>query len=194
MVHLVDAACEAHSLRRCNEALELLQAAQEEWEAWEGGYGKDDVSSDDAVSGGEESGGHRTDDYVSGDDGSSSGATMTDSEGASSASEGVDHGAGIGKVTNGRHQKRRHARERQRQDEQYKRYQQQQLGPAMSLFFGCAACGVLLTAGRVDDAWEALSAAAPALEWLNEAGADAAAWHGSAGVVLFHLGDLQVRG
>lgn len=61
----------------------------------------------------------------------------------------------------------------------------------MSLFFGAASCGVLLTAGRDEEAREALLLAAPALQWLHEAGADAAAWHGSAGVVAYHLGDLQ---
>jgi hypothetical protein len=67
------------------------------------------------------------------------------------------------------------------------------LGPSMELFFGLAACGVHLTEGRDDLAAESLRTAAPALDWLHEAGADTAAWHCAAGLVAHHLGDMHVR-
>ncbi|GBF99034.1 hypothetical protein Rsub_11979 [Raphidocelis subcapitata] len=72
-----------------------------------------------------------------------------------------------------------------------KRHRRAQLGPSMELFLGLAACGVHLTEGRDARAAEALRAAAPALDWLHEAGADAAAWHCAAGLVAHHLGDLR---
>jgi hypothetical protein len=88
---------------------------------------------------------------------------------------------------------RRLSRHRHKQQGDPQQQQEsQRLAPAMALFLAMARSGVLMTAGRDPEAWAALSDAVPALDWLHEAGADAAAWHGAAGVVLYHLGELLV--
>jgi len=171
---LIEASNSAHTQRRCEDALLLLQAAQEAWDKHL------ECLSDDGGS-------------------SSSGRDMAES------SSGVDAGSSSSSWSEGSTQQHKQRRHYNRQPKQQKPQQQsskahkskhqdqQQLVPAMTLFFGMAACGVLLTAGRDAEAWSALSKAAPALEWLHEAGADAASWHGAAGVVLYHLGELRVR-
>lgn len=60
------------------------------------------------------------------------------------------------------------------------------------LYLSAAVCGVLLTAGRDEAAWEELGSGAGAVAQLHEAGAEAAMWHSCAGTVLYHLHDLQV--
>lgn len=151
---LLGAASEAHAARDCDRALDLLAAAQEEWEAL-----LEPDSGDDDKGG-------------SGDD-----CDEEADEEAASDSDGELGGSGGGKL-------RAAARRRRRR--------LQRLAPRMALFFGMAAAGALLSAGRDEAAWETLAGSGGALAWLHEAGADAAAWHGAAGVVAYHLGELQV--
>jgi hypothetical protein len=139
---LAGAAFDAHARRECGEALELLAAAQEAWEARSAACER----------------------------GSGCSSGGSDADGSGSDGSGSDASGGG-------------ARRRELLG----------ISPAMTLFFGLAEAGVLLTAGRDTEARGALLASGPALGWLNEAGADTAAWHAGVGVVAYHLGDLRVR-
>jgi hypothetical protein len=167
---LVRAACDAHAQRRCDDALALLQAAREAWEArgatcaTAGAAGDDDTSS--CSSCGLDLGADAPFDCKV--RGLRAARTLTwREEGQCDAGAEQERATGSSAAAG-------------------------PLGPQLTLFFGRAAAGVLLTAGRDAAALRELRSAAPALAWVHEAGAEAAAWHGAAGVVMHHLGDLQV--
>jgi hypothetical protein len=66
------------------------------------------------------------------------------------------------------------------------------LPAAAELYFAAVMSSVHLTAGADQAAWHVLVEAVPALVELHEAGAEAGLWHSCAGVVLYHLDQLQV--